>query len=61
MRRSIPLSLAVILLTVFTRPAAAKMVDAVAATVDKDVVLYSSLMRLVGSELRSLQDTVTSP
>jgi peptidyl-prolyl cis-trans isomerase SurA len=43
------------------RPAAAgDLVDLVAATVDKEVVLYSSLMIQIGRELESLRKTATS-
>lgn len=40
--------------------AAAELVDAVAATVDREVVLYSELMSEIGPELENLRRTATS-
>lgn len=42
------------------RPATAELVDAVAATVDREVVLYSELMSEIGDELDNLRRTATS-
>ncbi len=43
-----------------SRPASGKLIDAVVATVDKDVVLYSSIMVQIGKELEMLKTTATS-
>lgn len=43
-----------------TPPVAAELVDAVAATVDREVVLYSELMTEIGPELENLRRTATS-
>lgn len=58
-RTSVPVVIALLLAAV-TRPVHAELVDAVAATVDKEVILYSDLMLAVGNELDKLRQSATS-
>lgn len=60
MRRTTKIWLAATICLCLVRSAPAEIIDAVAATVDKDVVLYSSLMSQVGRELQSMRKTASS-
>jgi len=51
---------AAVVLSAAARPAGAELVDAVAATVDREVVLYSELMSEIGPELEGLRRSATS-
>lgn len=60
MRHLLIALLAVVPLVVVAQPARAELVDAVAATVDREVVLYSELMAEIGPTLEELRRTATS-
>jgi len=60
MRHRSTLWLGVFIVLGLARSAPAQLIDAVAATVDKEVVLYSTLTAQIGKELQSLRETSTT-
>ncbi len=61
--RSLCVSILISLFTLATATGTAdpELVDAVVATVDKEVILYSEVVIAIQSELERIQNTVTSP